>query len=491
MEYTTLGAVDLGSNSFHLAIGRVDGEQIYPLDSLKETVRLGAGLTGDKHLTEEVQERALGALKRFGERLEGMPRGAVRAVGTNALRMARNAPVFVRKAESALGFPIDVISGREEARLIYLGVVHSLPLADHNRLVVDIGGGSTEVIIGHKLKPKTVESLYMGCVSYSTRYFPGGRIEKKGMKQAELAAREQVQAIAARFEKLGWREAVGSSGTARSLAEIMQKNGLAERGITAEGLEWLREKLIDAGELKKVSIDGLREDRVPVIAGGAAIMSAIFDELDLDQMTVAEGALRDGVLWDLLGRAHHRDIREVTVDQFAHRYHVDAAQALRVRELALRLLRDIAPDAGEWATRFLAWAAALHEIGMSIAQGAYHKHSAYILAYADMPGFSRQEQGYLSNLVLAQRGKLSKMGEAFADDPRLTNLAFCLRLAVIFNRGRRAPKLPKLEAARKAKGFRLRIDGKWLADQTLTANALDSEREQWESVGLAFELEET
>src|SRR6185369_15539065 len=189
MEYTTLCAVDLGSNSFHLAIGRVDGEQIYPLDSLKETVRLGAGLTGDKHLTEEVQERALGALKRFGERLEGMPRGAVHAVGTNALRMARNAPVFVRKAESALGFPIDVITGREEARLIYLGVVHSLPLADHNRLVVDIGGGSTEVIIGHKLKPKTVESLYMGCVSYSTRYFPGGRIEKKGMKQAELAAR--------------------------------------------------------------------------------------------------------------------------------------------------------------------------------------------------------------------------------------------------------------------------------------------------------------
>ena len=491
MEYTTLGAVDLGSNSFHLAIGRVDGEQIYPLDSLKETVRLGAGLTGEKQLDEGVQERALAALKRFGERLAGMPRGAVRAVGTNALRVAKNSSQFVRKAQSALGFPIEVISGREEARLIYLGVVHSLPLADHNRLVVDIGGGSTEIIIGHKLRPKAVESLYMGCVSYTARFFPGGRIEKKGMKQAEVAAREQVQAIATRFEKVGWKEAVGSSGTARSLAEILQKNGLAERGINADGLAWLREELLGAGELKKVAIDGLREDRVPVIAGGAAIMSGVFAELDLDEMTVAEGALRDGVLWDLLGRVHHRDIRDVTVEQFAHRYHVDAAQAQRVAELARRLLRDVSPDAGESAAAFLDWAAKLHEIGMSIAQGAYHKHSAYILANADMPGFSRQEQGYLSSLVLAQRGKLAKMRAAFDDAPELAALAFCLRVAVIFHRSRRTLKAPKLEAARRAKGFRLEIDGKWLADQTLVAHALESERGEWDSVGLALEVIET
>jgi exopolyphosphatase/guanosine-5'-triphosphate,3'-diphosphate pyrophosphatase len=491
MEYNTLGAVDLGSNSFHLAIGRVDGEQIYPLDSLKETVRLGAGLTGDKQLDDAVQERALAALKRFRERLAGMPRGAVRAVGTNTLRVAKNTAQFVRKSEAALGFPIEVISGREEARLIYLGVVHSLPMADHNRLVVDIGGGSTEIIIGHKLRPKTVESLYMGCVSYTAHFFPGGKIEKKGMKHTELAAREQVQAIATRFEKLGWREAVGSSGTARSLAEVLEKNGLAARGINAEGLEWLREKLLDAGELKKVSIEGLREDRVPVIAGGLAIMSAVFDELDLDEMTVAEGALRDGVLWDLLGRVHHRDIREVTVDQFAHRYHVDLSQAQRVGESAQRLLRDLEPEADEASETFLQWAARLHEVGMSIAQGAYHKHSAYILAFADMPGFSRQEQGYLSNLVLAQRGKLAKMRAAFDDASDLATLAFCLRLAIIFHRSRRALKLPKLEASRKGKAFRLAIDAKWLADQTLVAHALESEREQWESVGLGFEVTET
>ncbi|HEX3059436.1 MAG TPA: Ppx/GppA family phosphatase, partial [Usitatibacter sp.] len=217
-QYSTLGAVDLGSNSFHLAIGRVVGEQIYPLDSLKETVRLGAGLTLQKTLDDDVQERALTALRRFSERLAGMPKGSVRVVGTNALRVAKNAKQFVRKAESALGFPIEVISGHEEARLIYLGVVHSLPMVEHNRLVVDIGGGSTECIIGQKLKPRSVESLYMGCVSYTARFFPGGRIDKKGMKNAELAAREQVQTIAERFEKLGWKEAVGSSGTSRSLA---------------------------------------------------------------------------------------------------------------------------------------------------------------------------------------------------------------------------------------------------------------------------------
>jgi exopolyphosphatase / guanosine-5'-triphosphate,3'-diphosphate pyrophosphatase len=493
MEYTTLGAVDLGSNSFHLAIGRVVDDQIYPLDSLKETVRLGGGLTADKNLDAQAQERALAALKRFSERLAGMPRPTVRVVGTNALRVAKNAGPFLRRAEATLGFPIEIIPGREEARLIYLGVAHSLPLASHNRLVVDVGGGSTELIIGNRMKPKAMESLYMGCVSFTTRYFPEGRIEKKAMKQAELAARAQVQAIAARYEKEGWKEAVGSSGTARSIAEILAKSGQAESGITADGLAWLREELLAAGDLRKLSLAGLREDRVPVVAGGTAIMSGVFAELSLKRMTVAEGALRDGVLWDLLGRVHHRDIREVTIDQFMRRYHVDQAQAQRVGNLAQQLLRGLkAPDDGmESVSMFLDWAVRLHEIGISIAQGAYHKHSAYILANADMPGFSRQEQGYLSNLVLAQRGKLSKMRAAFDDDPKLATLALCLRLAVIFHRSRRTLKLPRLAVSRDAKGFLLAIDAAWLADHSLVAVALDSERAQWDSVGLSFSTVET
>jgi exopolyphosphatase/guanosine-5'-triphosphate,3'-diphosphate pyrophosphatase len=489
MEYNTLGAVDLGSNSFHLAIARVVDDQVYPLDSLKETVRLGSGLTAARELDGQAQERALAALKRFSERLAGMPREAVRVVGTNALRVARNAQPFLRRAQAVLGFPIEVIPGREEARLIYLGVVHSLPLSDHNRLVVDIGGGSTECIIGHKLRPKAIESLYMGCVSYTARFFPEGRIDKRSLKQAQFAAREQVQGIAARFQKTGWREAVGSSGTARSIAEVLVKSGQAARGINAAGLEWLREQLVAAGDFRKLAIPGLREDRVPVVAGGVAIMSGVFDELGLEEMTVAEGALRDGVLWDLLGRVHHRDIREVTVEQFARRYHVDLVQAERVGALARDLLRQLDGKTLELTplSDFLDWATRLHEIGISIAQGAYHKHSAYILANADMPGFSRQEQGWLSNLVLAQRGKLLKMRAAFDDDPRLAALAFCLRVAVIFYRSRRALKLPRIEASRRTRGFRLDVDPAWLDHNSLVALALEAEREQWSSVGLPIE----
>ncbi|HXZ48314.1 MAG TPA: exopolyphosphatase [Usitatibacter sp.] len=492
MEYNTLGAVDLGSNSFHLAIARVVDDQLYPLDSMRETVRLGSGLTSDKHLDSLAQERAIAALRRFSERLAGMPRQAVRAVGTNTLRVARNAGEFLQRAQATLGFPIEVIPGREEARLIYLGVVHSLPMTHHNRLVVDIGGGSTECIIGNKLRPKAMESLYMGCVSFTARYFPEGRIEKKALRQAQVAARAQVQSIVARFEKAGWKEAVGSSGTARSIADVLVRNGQSERGITAAGLEWLREQLLAAGELRKLSLAGLREDRVPVIAGGVAIMSGIFDELGLAQMTVAEGALRDGVLWDLLGRVHHRDIREVTVEQFAHRYHVDAQQAQRIGAAAHGLLESLDED-GELAAlaQYLDWAAKLHEIGISIAQGGYHKHSAYILANADMPGFSRQEQGWLSNLVLAQRGKLSKMRAAFDDDPRLAALAFCLRLAVILHRSRRTLKAPRVRVERKAHGFRLEADARWLADHTLVAVALEAERAQWESVGMSLDVVET
>ncbi|NJD89132.1 MAG: exopolyphosphatase [Betaproteobacteria bacterium] len=493
MEYTTLAAVDLGSNSFHLAVGRVVDDQIYPLDAIKETVRLGAGLDEDRRLDAQTQERALATLRRFRERIAGMPPESVRVVGTNTLRVAKNAREFLDAAEDALGFPIEVISGREEARLIYSGVVHSLPLSDRNRLVVDIGGGSTEFIIGVKLKPKAMESLYMGCVSWTRRFFPDGRIDKKSMKAAELAARLKVQTIVAGFEKTGWREAVGSSGSARSLSEAIVASGIAERGITADGLEWLRERALEAGDVRKLDLPGLREERLPVFAGGLAIMSAVFTELSLTKMTIAEGALRQGVLWDLLGRVHHRDIREVTVDQFVRRYHVDQVQSQRVGRLARELLRQLEPvrdEKGSSAEAFLEWAARLHEIGISIAQGAYHKHSAYILANADMPGFSRQEQGWLSNLVLSQRGRLAKMRAAFEDDGSLATLALCLRLAVIFYRSRRTLRLPPLRLARKGKGFRLEVDGDWLARNTLVAIALQAERDEWDAVGLAFESTE-
>jgi len=490
MEYNTLGAVDLGSNSFHLLIGRVVDDQIYPLDSLKETVRLATGITDDKRLDERAQERGIAALRQFSERLAGMPPESVRVVGTNALRVAKNSAEFLRRAEKTLGFPIEVIPGREEARLIYLGVAHSLPMATHNRLVIDIGGGSTEFIIGNRMKPKLMESLYMGCVSFTARYFGDGRIDKKSFKHAELAAREQVQTLAAGFEREGWREAVGSSGTARSIADVLQRNGKSDGRIDAAGIAWLREELISASELKKIAIPGLREDRIPVVAGGVAIMSATFAELDLGRMTVAEGALRQGVLWDLLGRVHHRDIRDVTIEQFARRYHVDGLQAQRVTSFAQALMAQLVHQDTqlEAIEHFLDWGGRLHEVGISIAQGAYHKHSAYILANADMPGFSRQEQAWLSNLVLAQRGKLSKMRPAFDADERLAALAFCLRIAVIFYRSRRTLQLPSLRVSLRGRAFSLHLEPRWLADHSLIAVALDAERSQWASVGFQLTL---
>jgi exopolyphosphatase/guanosine-5'-triphosphate,3'-diphosphate pyrophosphatase len=270
--------------------------------------------------------------------------------------------------------------------------------------------------------------------------------------------------------------------------------GQAERGITAAGLSWLRDEVLAAGEIRKIDIPGMREDRLPVFVGALAIMSAVFHELSLEEMTLAEGALRQGVLWDLLGRVHHRDIREVTVDQFVRRYHVDQVQSQRVLTLSQALLADLAAGRGEepfTARSFLGWAAHLHEIGISISQAAYHKHSAYILSNADMPGFSRQEQSRLANLELAQRGRLSKLKEAFATDMQLAELAFCLRIAVIFYRSRRTLKLPALHANRKGKGFRLDVGKGWLAQNTLVAFALEAERDQWDSVGFSFELTET
>src|SRR4029079_6708880 len=360
----TLAAVALGSNSFHLEIGRVVDRQIYPLDSVREVVRLGAGLTAEKRIDRATQAAALEALAKFGERLRGFPRQAVHVVGTNALRVAKNSPQFLREARAALGFPIEVISGREEARLIYLGVAHSLPAAalskNDRRLVFDVGGGSTECIIGTALEPQLTESLYMGCVSYSLKYFPQGRIEKSGMKSAELAARQELAGIVRSYRAAGWQEAVASSGTARSIENILRENGLAEEGITRDGLEKLRAMLIKSEKADPDKIAGLRPNRAPVLPGGVAIMTAVFDELGLDSVKVSDGALRHGVLYDLLGRVQHRDMREATVVQFMRRYHVDTAQAERVRLLALRIFDGIIGDKEDqeadrllldWATR--------------------------------------------------------------------------------------------------------------------------------------------
>ena len=489
-RHDTLAAVDLGSNSFHLQIGRVVDGQIYPLDAVREVVRLGGGLTAEKRIDRATQAAALEALAKFGERLRGFPRPAVRVVGTNALRVAKNSPQFLREARAALGFPIEVISGREEARLIYLGVAHSLPASAQRRLVVDIGGGSTEFIIGTGFDPLLTESLYMGCVSFSLKYFPEGRIDKASMKAAELAARQELAALVHGYRQAGWDQAVGSSGTARAIENILRENRFAVEGITREGLQKLKALLVKIEEADPEAIAGLRPNRAPVLPGGLAIMIAAFDALGLESIKVSEGALRHGVLYDLLGRVQHRDMREATVAQFMRRYHVDAAQAERVRSLSLLVFDALSPgaDRDDDPDRvMLEWAARLAETGLSIAHAAYHKHSAYVLSNADMPGFSRMEQARLARIVLAHRGKLGKVQDAGLEGADW-KLVFALRLASLILRSRTDARLPFLRVAADAGGFALDLPQSWLDDNPLSADALEAEARHWKAVGMKLEV---
>ena len=489
-DYSILAAVDLGSNSFRLQVARVEEDHIYPLDSLKETVRLGAGLGADNMIDQETCERALACLNRFGERLRGLPRNAVRVVGTNTFRVAKNAQEFIQQAEAALGFPIEIIAGREEARLIYIGVSHGMPELNEKRLVVDIGGGSTELIIGTGQQPQQMESLYMGCVSYSQRFFKNGKINKNNMRDADLAARAELQSVRGKYSTEHWQHAVGSSGTAKALAEVMQLNGFSENGITAKGLDKLRDIMLSVGDSNKLQLAGLREDRVPVLAGGFAIMAAIFSELNISSMSVSDSALREGVLYDLLGRFHHYDMRETTVVQFMRRYHVDTAQAARVEKLSMSMLRQLAQahalDIENVAQR-LSWAARLHEIGLSIAHSGFHKHSAYIVEHADMPGFSKKEQQQLSRLTLAQRGSLSKSIQQLPDSTSLMQI-LSLRLAVLFYRSRMELDLPDIKLVWKDSSIELMLSKGWMALNPLTETAFEKEAKEWKSIGIKLEI---
>jgi exopolyphosphatase/guanosine-5'-triphosphate,3'-diphosphate pyrophosphatase len=487
---TEIAAVDLGSNSFRLQWAKVvDGHLIFH-DSLREAVRLGAGLGKDKRLDEDAQRRAIECLKRFGERLRGLPPHAVRAVATNTFRVAKNAPQLLKDAEAALGFPIEIIAGREEARMIFVGVSHCLPLCEHKRLVIDIGGGSTEFIVGEGVEPIQMESLYMGCVSYSLRFFPEGRLTEDNFEQARIAAATEIQSIRKSFSSSNWQEAVGSSGTARSLGEIIRLNGLSDGSITYEGLRFIRQQLIKARDIKKIELAGVSADRAAVLPGGLSIMLAAFEALNIDKMTTADTALREGVLYELLGRIHHHDTREATVSSFMRRYHVDAAQAKRVHKLALDLLGQVSDQLRmevSKAENYLTWAAKLHEIGISIAHSGYHKHSAYVIENADMPGFSRMDQETLGFLVRAQRRSLAKLAVPMLSDDHCL-LVLILRLAVLFHRSRLSDRQPKLGLKGHGQRFELSVEPGWLSDNPLTDAELRSEMDYWREIGISLTL---
>ncbi|MFZ9641977.1 MAG: exopolyphosphatase [Candidatus Methylopumilus sp.] len=488
--FSEIAAVDLGSNSFRLQLARVVDDHLIFHDSLREVVRLGAGLSDDRVLSDEALSRAIDCLNRFGERLRGLPPQAVRAVATNTFRVAKNAPQLLKAAQDALGFPIEIIAGREEARMIFVGVSHSLPKTEYKRLVIDIGGGSTEFIIGQGLEPLEMESLYMGCVSYSLKYFADGKITEQAFERAQIAAATEIQSISKNFKSKHWQEAVGSSGTARSLGEVLRLNGLTDGTVTLDGLYQLRQLLIKSKEIKKIQLNGLSADRAAVIAGGLAIMLAAFEGLNIDKLTVANSALREGVLYELLGRMQHEDTRDSTVNSFMRRYHVDREQVKRVQALALVLLSQIQHKLSmdiAVAKQYLVWAAKLHEIGVSIAHGGYHKHSAYIIENADMPGFSKMEQEMLGFLVRAQRRSLTKMGmPALSED--LTVLTMIFRLAVLFHRNRLDIKPPELNLAWHKAGFGLDVEPGWLTKNPLTDAELASEIVYWKDLNIALSL---
>ena len=477
----TLAVVDMGSNSFRLEVGRVEGGQIYRLDTVRETLRMGAGLDERDNLTPHAQREAIACLARFGERLRGFDRAAVRAVATNTFRVARNVAKFLPRAEAALGFPIDVIGGHEEARLIYVGVAHELPASDTPRLVVDIGGGSTEFIVGRGMNAERLESLKLGCVTMSRRFFADGSLDEDALEAAETHAQVEVEAIAREFSRRHWRDAFASSGTALALADILELNGFSQRGITPDGLARLRKRMVAARHIKHLKLEGLKAERAPVLAGGFAVMAAAVHELGIARIDPVGGALRLGVLYDLLGRREHRDSREVTVASFVERYHVDRPHAERVAALARRLYAQALSRPDPDVERHVGWAALLHEVGYTVSHLGFHKHGAYILGNADMPGFSRQEQQWLAMLVLACRGGLDKVAQIL-ENPGMRAQVLALRLAVLLHHARQPVAAPRVRI-RPGRVPRVEVAAGWLRAHPLTAHLLAKEREEWAKAG--------
>ena len=476
-----LAALDLGSNSFHLIVAHHRDNRLQVIDRMKEMVRLAAGLDANNVLQADVTTRALDCLARFGQRLRNLPPENVRVVGTNTLRKARNSAAFLARAEQALGHEIEIISGVEEARLIYLGVSFALEDSHDKRLVVDIGGGSTELILGQQFEPRLMDSLYMGCVSMSARYFPDGRLKASRMRDAEMAALQELQAIERPYRDTGWDTAIGASGTILAVHDVVRLSGWSAHGVTTEALRQLRSTIVTAREVAALELPGLPAERAPVFAGGVAILSAIFKALHIQRLHVSQGALREGLLYDLLGRVHHRDVRESTVQDIARRYHIDMLHALRVAQTAVYLLERVATawklDDPEDA-HLLRWAAMLHEIGRDIAHNQHHKHGGYLLRYMDMAGFSQLDQQRLAVLVRTHRRKFAadEFTRAFHDEAKqLMCLGVLLRLAVLLHRNRMPDALPQVEVGAGEDAIRLAFPSGWLDDHPLTRLDLSEE----------------
>jgi exopolyphosphatase/guanosine-5'-triphosphate,3'-diphosphate pyrophosphatase len=479
-----IAALDLGSNSFHLIVARWDNGQLTLLDRLREPVRLGFGLQADGSLSKDARERALACLERFGECLRAYPSRSVRIVGTKTLRSISDSGEFLAAAEARLGHPVEIISGDEEARLIYLGVAHCIAPDKGNRLVMDIGGGSTEVILGEGMIPSLKESLNMGCVAITKQFFNDGKVTEKSITKALIACLQELQPVKDEFIEHGWQQVLGASGSIKSVAKVCEANGWSDGSINATSLDKIIARYLDQGKLD-IDMPGLSDDRKPVFLGGAIVLRALFEALQLKDMVAADWALREGLLFDQKGRLENHDIRQASVNALALRFHVNVDKATAVEKTALYLLAQVAQAwqlTASDASKLLGWAARLYQVGLDIAHNDYHKHSAYIVQHVDLAGCSRAEQTQLSALVLAHRKRFPVKNFPL-DNTDLVRLAILLRLAAIFHRGRIKDGLPKIELMADGKKIKLSLPQSWIQAHPLTHADLETEQRHLGDIG--------
>lgn len=488
-----MAAIDMGSNSFHMVIARLENGEVRPVQKLAEKVMLAAGLDDNNMLDEAAFARGLDCLRRFAQCIPAVDSRWVRCVGTNSLREARNGEAFLRQARQILRCPVEVVAGREEARLIYLGVAHTLADDGGKRLVFDIGGGSTEFIIGKRFEPLLTESLHMGCVSYRDRFFANGKISEQGFKKAVMTARTELAAIESSYRKKGWDNVVGASGSVKAIEGALQDNGWFKDAIDLPGLHKLRDRLLTFNSLDAIDIPGIKADRRHILPSGLAILIAIFEQLGIKTAHYSDGAMREGILYDLLGRHVHEDVRERSILAMMNRYSVDTAQAERVLQSALKAFNQVKKDwdLGEYCREWLRWSALSHEIGMAVSHSGFHKHGAYLLTHSDLPGFTRQDQKVMAVLVGNHRRKLKESD--WQELPphlqeKVKQLVLVLRLSVLFHRARREDLIPDFRMAVDGKSARLRFSAKWLEEHPLLQAELQEEQDVWKKIGMKLEF---
>ncbi|GAB1595441.1 exopolyphosphatase [Lysobacter claricitrinus] len=490
-----LAAVDLGSNSFHMVVASYVLGQLRIVDRIKETVRLAEGLDAAGGLSAPVRERALECLARFGQRVRDIPPQHMRAIATNTVRRLAMPQAFLAPAESALGHPIEVVAGREEARLIYLGVAHEQPpKTGHLRLVIDIGGGSTEFIIGSGFEAIERESVQVGAIATTRRFFADGKLSRKAWRVGVAAVSAELQQFAGTYRSLGWDEALGSSGTAKAIGEICAAMKLTKGAITAEALPQVRDRLLQSERIEDIELPGLSADRQAIIAGGLLVMEAAFDALGLTRVAVSKAAMREGILYDMIGRGGSDDPREASVIALMERYGIDRAQAQRVEDTAMRLFDQVA---GDWSLDgddrlMLARAARLHELGLTIAHSKYHLHGAYVIENSDISGFSQQQQQFLAALVRTHRRRLHKSDFDALPDRLLASarhLAALLRVAVVLHRGHDAEPIPQLAARAEGELLTLTLSRPWFESRPLLKADVRSEQDYFGGLGVELVID--